>query len=176
MRAGARTPAWLRAARHPRLHARRRPHARRDAPIHVPRPARPAQLSLDDYDTIRLINYIRRAVAGGADPRPALAAAAAGSATAPRPWASDEFLAPAVEDDPLLGYDFDEDAAEEGCAGAAAGRRGERGGGSGVGEQRACMGRRPHAGVRACIGTSRHMGGGRATGAVQLCMLDSPVC
>jgi hypothetical protein len=72
------------------------------------------QLSLDDYDTIRLINYIRRSVAAGTDPRPALEAAVSAGAGAQRPWGADEFLAPVIDDDPLLGYDYDEDAAEEG--------------------------------------------------------------
>jgi hypothetical protein len=75
-------------------------------------------LSLDDYGTIRVINFIRREVAAGSDPLPALraaaAAAVAGSRGAPWPWTSDEYLPPVIGDDPLLGYDYDDDAAEEG--------------------------------------------------------------
>ncbi|GBF96074.1 arginine N-methyltransferase-like [Raphidocelis subcapitata] len=83
-----------------------------------------AKLSLDDHGTIRLINFIRSRVAAGADPLPALTAAAAaaaanGAAGAAQPWASDDYLTPVLPDDPLLGYDFDEEAGDEGWAGGA---------------------------------------------------------
>ncbi|WIA42932.1 hypothetical protein OEZ86_008845 [Tetradesmus obliquus] len=64
---------------------------------------------LDDYDTIRVINFIRREVAGGRDPLPALVASGQqqqGGAAAP--WAGDEFLNPTLQDDPLITYDYDE--------------------------------------------------------------------
>lgn len=64
---------------------------------------------LDDYDTIRVINFIRCEVAGGRDPLPALVASAQqqqGAAAAP--WAGDEYLTPSLQDDPLITYDYDE--------------------------------------------------------------------
>lgn len=81
---------------------------------------------LDQYGVIRAVNWARRCVAEGQDPRPALrayeeavvASAAsgkgAGAAPAPPPpaWAGDEFLVPALPDDPLVTYDYEEE--EEG--------------------------------------------------------------
>ena len=77
-----------------------------------------SQLGLDDYGVIRAVNFARREVAAGRDPLPALRAAAAAGpgGAAAWPWAGDEFLAPALPDDPLLGYDYDEAAADAGCA------------------------------------------------------------
>jgi hypothetical protein len=77
----------------------------------------PLQLSLDDYGTIRLINYIRKEVAAGADPLAllrSLAAQGPAAAAPPHPWSSDDYLTPHLPDDPLLGYDYDDEAAEEG--------------------------------------------------------------
>lgn len=90
-------------------------------------------LKMDDYDTIRLINFIRRKVASGADPLPVLKDAVSGENSASSwPWSSDEYLAPYLEDDPLLGYDYDEDAAEKGWAAAAAAGVGAGADGSGM--------------------------------------------
>ena len=82
------------------------------------------QLGLDDYGTIRVINFIRSEVAAGRDPRPLLHAETAssgdsgcGDASAKdrvRPWSPDTYLTPVVQDDPLLGYDYDETAADMG--------------------------------------------------------------
>lgn len=66
-----------------------------------------------------MINYIRGEVKAGRDPRPALKAAAA-APDAPRPWASDAFLAPVLPDDTVLFYDFDDDQEGGGEAAAAA--------------------------------------------------------
>ncbi len=62
------------------------------------------QHHLDDYDTIRVVNFIRREVAAGMDPLPVLA----GQHTTP-PWAADEFLAPVLPDDPLITYDYEQE-------------------------------------------------------------------
>lgn len=90
---------------------------------HLPRlPLTPLnqQLGLDDYGTIRVINFIRAEVAAGRDPRPALsAAAAAGSssagteAAAAAPWSGDTYLQPVLADDPLLTYDFDDEQQQQ---------------------------------------------------------------
>jgi hypothetical protein len=82
-----------------------------------PNPQPPPQLGLDDHGTIALVNYVRSEVAAGRDPRPALAAEAArpgGGDGAARPWGGDAHLAPFLADDPLLGYDYDEGAADQG--------------------------------------------------------------
>eukprot|EP00877_Chromochloris_zofingiensis_P002928 jgi/Chrzof1/12636/Cz07g01290.t1 len=70
---------------------------------------------LTDHDIIRCINYIRAEVAAGRDPLPALASATADS----YPWVDDEYLIPVIPDDPLVTYDYDEDA--EGSLPAEAG-------------------------------------------------------
>jgi protein arginine N-methyltransferase 3 len=76
------------------------------------------QRSLDDYDTIKIINFIRAEVAAGRDPLPALvaaptaaAAAAGGSDASAVPWESDSYLQPVLADDPLLTYEYDEGVA-----------------------------------------------------------------
>jgi hypothetical protein len=70
------------------------------------------QRRLDDYDTIRVINFIRREVAAGRDPLPALVASGQqqqqGSDPAAEPWAGDELLNPTLPDDPLITYDYEE--------------------------------------------------------------------
>jgi hypothetical protein len=71
------------------------------------------QRRLDDYDTIRVINFIRREVAAGRDPLPALVASGQqqqqqGSDPAAKPWAGDELLNPTLPDDPLITYDYEE--------------------------------------------------------------------
>ena len=63
-------------------------------------------LALDFDGRLRLVNFVRSAAAKpGADPAAVVAsvaaAAAAGPAAAP-PWAADEYLVPALDDDPLL--------------------------------------------------------------------------
>jgi hypothetical protein len=94
--------------------------------------APPPQKRLDEYDTLRCINYIRTEVAAGRDPRPALAAVAPGGAAAapwaPTPAGDEPYLRPALEDDGLLFYDFDEEAAEEGAGQGAGGEGGSVGG------------------------------------------------
>ena len=72
------------------------------------------QAALQEYDTIRCVNYIRKEVAAGRDPRSALTAAAAASSEL-RPWADDRYLQPVLEDDALLFFDY-EDNAEAMCA------------------------------------------------------------
>jgi hypothetical protein len=66
------------------------------------------QRRLDDYDTIRVINFIRREVAAGRDPLPPLVASGQQQQGAAKPWAGDEFLNPALPDDPLITYDYGE--------------------------------------------------------------------
>lgn len=98
------------------------------------------QLGLDQYGTLRLINYIRREVGAGKDPRPSLRVAelaAQAASQGPRspaealPWADDAFLTPVLAEDPLLCYDYegdawseDEDMADASAAGMAAQRAG----------------------------------------------------
>ncbi|GIL52530.1 hypothetical protein Vafri_8372 [Volvox africanus] len=65
------------------------------------------QERLDEYGIIRVINYIRSEVAAGRDPRPPLAASGSGGAA----WLDDHYLVPAMEDDALLFYDFEDLAA-----------------------------------------------------------------
>ncbi|GIL79699.1 hypothetical protein Vretimale_12350, partial [Volvox reticuliferus] len=67
------------------------------------------QERLDEYGIIRVINYIRSEVAAGRDPRPALAAGGGGGGGAA--WLDDRYLVPAMEDDALLFYDFEDVAA-----------------------------------------------------------------
>ena len=93
------------------------------------------QLGLDQVGTIRLINYIRAAVAGGGDPRAALQAAAAAPAES-APWAADEaYLRPVLADDELMFHDWEGEGEEAGgAAGAAAGAAaGGEAGGAGAG-------------------------------------------
>jgi hypothetical protein len=66
-------------------------------------------VALQDYDTIRCVNYIRSEVAARRDPRPALSEAVSGG-SACRPWADDRYLCPVLEDDALLFFDYDDDA------------------------------------------------------------------
>ncbi|PSC72845.1 putative arginine N-methyltransferase 3 isoform A [Micractinium conductrix] len=77
-----------------------------------------AQHDLDQIGTIRLINYIRTAVAAGADPRPALAAAAACDAAVP--WQDDRYLQPVQMDDELMFHDWEDEEEEEAAAAGAA--------------------------------------------------------
>eukprot|EP00775_Hariotina_reticulata_P002332 gene2332-2640_t len=67
---------------------------------------------LDDYDIIKVINFIRKEVAGGRDPLPLLAAAGstvgAGGSSSLLPWSSDDYLSPVLPEDPLLTYDYEE--------------------------------------------------------------------
>ncbi|KAF6259626.1 S-adenosyl-L-methionine-dependent methyltransferase [Scenedesmus sp. NREL 46B-D3] len=63
---------------------------------------------LDDYDTIRVINFIRREVAAGRDPLPALVASGQQQEESGKPWAGDEYLNPTLPDDPLITYDYEE--------------------------------------------------------------------
>lgn len=76
---------------------------------------------LDQYGVIRAVNWARKCVAEGKDPRPALRAyeeavveGGGGKAPVPPPaWASDEFLVPALPDDPLVTYDYEEEDGDE---------------------------------------------------------------
>lgn len=93
------------------------------------RPSRPLQLrssskqlSLDDYGTFRVVNFIRSEVAAGRDPKPALAEAAekraaageggGGKAPLPLPWDDDAFLVPVNPEDPLLFYEYGDDVGD----------------------------------------------------------------
>ena len=63
-----------------------------------------AELRLDIYGRVKLVNYVRRGIAAGTSPSAIVAtvhAARADGATA-RPWDDDEYLKPVVPDDPLL--------------------------------------------------------------------------
>lgn len=64
------------------------------------------QNACDEYDAIRVVNFIRTMVAAGTDPRPALAQ----SDTA-APWKDDKYLQPVIEDDALLFYEYSEHGA-----------------------------------------------------------------
>jgi protein arginine N-methyltransferase 3 len=71
---------------------------------------------LDQYGVIRAVNWARKCVAEGEDPRPALRAyeeavvAGGDGKHVPLPaWSGDEFLVPALPDDPLVTYDYEED-------------------------------------------------------------------
>ncbi|KAK9823570.1 hypothetical protein WJX72_003898 [[Myrmecia] bisecta] len=73
------------------------------------------QAHLDDYSTIRCINFIRSEVAAGRDPLPALAEAAGAPGQGARPWDDDKYLQPVLAEDALLFHDFgDEDTAPGG--------------------------------------------------------------
>jgi len=61
------------------------------------------QAHLDDYDAIKLINYIRSEVAAGRDPRAAVVDAQTAQCGA-APWAAECYLAPALAEDPLITY------------------------------------------------------------------------
>ena len=57
-----------------------------------------------------MINYIRREVAAGRDPRPALTSSSSLDATATAtaaPWQDDEYLRPVLENDELMFHDWD---------------------------------------------------------------------
>lgn len=64
------------------------------------------QNKLSDYDTIRCINYIRTEVAAGRHSVEALK----GQTSSERPWQQDQYMHPALLDDPLLFHDFDDEA------------------------------------------------------------------
>lgn len=65
---------------------------------------------------IGCINFIRSEVAAGRDPRPALRNLGRGS---PVPWADEQYLQPVLAEDPLLFYDWQDEAPPPGSAGAA---------------------------------------------------------
>lgn len=81
-------------------------------------------------ETIRLINFIRTAVAAGGDPRPALQAAAAMAGT-PAPWSDDRYLQPALADDGLMFHDWEGDDEDDAAAAEAPGGSSAGAGGSG---------------------------------------------
>ena len=66
------------------------------------------QEALDELDTIRTINFIRRALLQDQDPISQLTPGT-------RPWADDAFLQPVLPDDALLCHDFQDATAPE-CA------------------------------------------------------------
>lgn len=66
------------------------------------------QVQLDEYETIKLVNYIRKEVREGRDPRPALGAFS--GAVSGAPWAAEEFLIPVLIGDPLMFFEFEDDA------------------------------------------------------------------
>ena len=67
------------------------------------------QAGLDDYSTIRCVNYIRSEVLAQRDPRLALAASvASGGAASPKPWDGDQYMKPVLPDDPLLFHEYDD--------------------------------------------------------------------
>lgn len=88
---------------------------------HQPTTTTKKQLSLDDYGTFRVVNFIRSEVAAGRDPKPALAEAAAagekkeGKAAA-APWDDDAFLVPVNPEDPLLFYEYEDEEGNEAAA------------------------------------------------------------
>lgn len=58
---------------------------------------------------MRLINYVRREVAAGRDPLPAVKAATGpGAAPGPNPWDGDDYLMPVLPEDPLLFHDYEQ--------------------------------------------------------------------
>lgn len=65
-----------------------------------------AQYALDDYGVIKCINFIRRAVADGADPLPQLQ-------QGPAVFEADEYLRPVKQDDALLFHDFTQEHAAQ---------------------------------------------------------------
>ena len=111
------------------------------------------QLSLDDYGTFRVVNFIRSEVAAGRDPKPALAEAAAAEKRAvlgegregdgkgralPLPWDDDAFLVPVDPEDPLLFYEYDDDDDADGDVNKGEGAPSERTGrGDGEGQETA---------------------------------------
>lgn len=64
---------------------------------------------MDDYNTIRCINYIRSEVVAQRDPLPALAVAAQSGGAGPQPWEQDQYMKPALDDDALLFHDFEDE-------------------------------------------------------------------
>lgn len=80
------------------------------------------QHGLDDYAAIKLINWLRSEAAAGRDAHTQLAAAAAAPpAGGAAPWSGDAFLAPVVEDDPLITFVLGLEEGEEGGQQEAAG-------------------------------------------------------
>jgi hypothetical protein len=75
-----------------------------------------SQAALDDYGTIKCINFIRIEVRDGRDPLPALTAAVGQT---DKPWDDDKYLQPVLEDDGLLFHDFDDEDNER-CLSASA--------------------------------------------------------
>lgn len=78
--------------------------------LHV-KPSSTSQHGLDDYEIIKIVNYIRSETAAGRDPRPVLDSAPEGGLDH-APWAGEQYLQPVLQDDPLLTFEFgDEDEA-----------------------------------------------------------------
>ena len=67
------------------------------------------QNHLSDYDMIRCINYIRAEVAAGHFSLAALNRQEGGAHS----WQKDEYMHPAIQNDPLLFHDFDDDQQAE---------------------------------------------------------------
>jgi protein arginine N-methyltransferase 3 len=70
------------------------------------------------YDTIKLINYIRAQAASGAPPAAVVAELEAAAAAGERPWGGDAHLTPVLPDDELLLHEWESD--DEGGPAAAA--------------------------------------------------------
>jgi hypothetical protein len=70
------------------------------------------QLRLDDFGTIKCINFIRSEVQHGRSPLAQLKQLTAGQ---PLPFSSDKYMLPVLADDPLVMYEF-EDLEEPGSS------------------------------------------------------------
>lgn len=70
------------------------------------------QTAASEYDTLKVINYIRTEVAAGRDPKPALAASTPSDASVP--WQDDSFLRPVLDNDELLFHDWEAEGIQEG--------------------------------------------------------------
>jgi hypothetical protein len=64
------------------------------------------QLALDDFGSIKCINFIRSEVQHGRSPLQLLQQL---GREGPFPWADDRFMLPVLPDDPLAMYEFDEE-------------------------------------------------------------------
>lgn len=68
------------------------------------------EAQLGDHEVIKLINFIRQLVKSGADPGPQLQSVSPGGE---KPWSDDKFLQTVLEEDALLMYDYQDQAAQE---------------------------------------------------------------
>ncbi len=78
----------------------------------------PPQLALDDFGTIKCINFIRSEVQHGRSP---LAQLQQLGSEGPFPWADDKYMLPVLADDPLAMYEFEDEPEAAGrCGGERA--------------------------------------------------------